>query len=212
MPTSFTETAKAAEAVLYEAGGTFSRDTITIASGAGVVKANTVVGLVSVGAATATAGGSNTGNGTMSAVTVAAGAKVGTYTVTFTAATKFDVEDPEGFRIKSGSTGVAYSDDIGFTITAGGTAFVAGDTFTIAVAAGSAKYVPAPATGTDGSQIGKAVTLYEVDATSADVKVAAITRHAEVNGKLLVYASSVDDDAKKAVKAAQLATVDIIVR
>lgn len=74
------------------------------------------------------------------------------------------------------------------------------------------KYVPSPATGSDGSQTGVAINLYEVDATSADVKVAAITRDAEVNGKTLSFASSVDDDAKKATKATQLAAVGIIVR
>lgn len=76
----------------------------------------------------------------------------------------------------------------------------------------SGKYTPSPATGADGSQVAVAVNLYEVDATSADVAVAAIMRDAEVNVNTLTYAASVDDNTKKAAKATQLAAVNIIVR
>lgn len=85
-----------------------------------------------VGAAT----GGNTGNGTMTAgPTVTAGvAQSGAYTIKFTAATAFQVLDPNGRQLANGATGVAYSDGgIGFTITAGGVAFVAGDSFTVTV-------------------------------------------------------------------------------
>lgn len=92
-------------------------------------------GLESAGtsAAAAVAGGGNTGNGTISAVTSDPDlSKPGDYTVEFTAATAFNVYDPDGYQLKPGATGTAYSDQgIGFTITAGATAFVAGDTFTI---------------------------------------------------------------------------------
>jgi hypothetical protein len=87
-----------------------------------------------VGASTAVAG-SNTGNGTISAVTTAVGAFAGTYKATFTAATAFSVTDPNGNVLAPGATGVAYSNKgIGFTITAGATPFVAGDSFTITTA------------------------------------------------------------------------------
>lgn len=76
----------------------------------------------------------------------------------------------------------------------------------------SGKYAPSAATGSDGAQTGVAINIYGVDATSVDVKVAAFTRDAEVNGNCLFYAASVDDDAKKAAKASQLAAVGIIVR
>ncbi|WGD31215.1 head decoration protein [Ancylobacter sp. WKF20] len=76
----------------------------------------------------------------------------------------------------------------------------------------SGKYVPSPATGSDGSQTAVALNVAYVDATSADVKVAAITRSTEVNGKILAYDSTVNDDTKKAAKATQLAAVGIIVR
>ena len=78
--------------------------------------------------------GTNTGNGTISAITVAAPAQKGVYSIVFTAATKFNVFDPSGVELVPGTTGVAYSQEgVGFTITAGGTAFVAGDTFNVTI-------------------------------------------------------------------------------
>jgi hypothetical protein len=76
----------------------------------------------------------------------------------------------------------------------------------------SGKYVPSPATGADGSQTGVAIALYDVDATSADAKVAAIVRLAEVNKNSLVYEATVNDTTKKAAKLAQLVTAGIIPR
>jgi hypothetical protein len=76
----------------------------------------------------------------------------------------------------------------------------------------SGKYAPSPATGSDGSQTGAAINIHAVDATSVDVKVAAFTRDAEVNGKCLAYEATVNDDTKKAAKATHLAAAGIIVR
>jgi hypothetical protein len=76
----------------------------------------------------------------------------------------------------------------------------------------SGKYVPAVDTASDGSQTAVAVLLYKVDATSADVVVAAITRAAEVNGNCLSYDASVNNGTKKNTKIAQLAAASIIVR
>jgi hypothetical protein len=74
------------------------------------------------------------------------------------------------------------------------------------------KFVPSPNTGSDGSQVAVAIALYEVDATSADQRVAVISRDAEVNTSMLLYAASVDDAPKRAAKATQLAAVGIITR
>jgi len=76
----------------------------------------------------------------------------------------------------------------------------------------SGKYVPSAATGADGTQTAVAVLWSAVDATSADVTVAAITRDAEVKGVALTYGSTVNDDTKKAAARAQLAAVGIISR
>ena len=76
----------------------------------------------------------------------------------------------------------------------------------------SGKYVLSPNTGADGSQTAAAIALYGCDATSADQKIAAITRDAQFNANMLTYAASVDDATKKATKATQLAAAGIIVR
>jgi hypothetical protein len=81
--------------------------------------------------------------------------------------------------------------------------------------ANAGKYSPAPNAAADpnvGNQTAVAVALYGCDATSADADIAAVARDAEVNGKTLTYAPSVDDNTKKAAKNAQLAAVGIIVR
>ncbi len=75
----------------------------------------------------------NTGNGTVGAVAALAAAKAGTYTVVFTAPTAFNVLNPSGTLVATGSTGTAFNTEINFTITAGATAFVAGDGFRINV-------------------------------------------------------------------------------
>lgn len=223
--TTLTEGRHAAEFVMSEASRSRSRDTITILSGAGVVKAGTVLGLiaaaVAAGSAVAAADAGNTGNGvlTMDATTpVLAGAKAGVYRAVCIEpganVGTFAVFDPDGVEIgRHVVAGAAFATQIKFTIADGATDFVAGDAFSITVAAGSLKYVPAPhAEQADDSDTPRAINLYEVDATSADVKVAAITRDAEVNGKLLTYEATVDDADKKAAKNAGLAALGIIVR
>lgn len=76
----------------------------------------------------------------------------------------------------------------------------------------SGKYVPSPATGSDGSQTAIAVAIGGCDATSADAKVAVISRAAQVKAVALTYESTVNDGTKKAAKHTQLAAVGIIVR
>ena len=74
------------------------------------------------------------------------------------------------------------------------------------------KYVPSPATGSDGSQVAVAVLGVAVDATSADVPAAVVARRAEVVAGSLAYDTSVNDATKRAAKATQLAAVGITVR
>lgn len=83
---------------------------------------------------TATAGGSNTGNGTMSAVVVEDRLALGNYTVKMTSATAFQVTNSSSVVLGTGTVGADYSSGgLAFKITAGSTAFAANDTFTIAV-------------------------------------------------------------------------------
>lgn len=90
------------------------------------------------GTAVAAAVAGNTGNGTMGAVTVSAGAKAGVYTLTITEpaanAGAFVVEDPDGINIGNGDVAAAFSaGGLAFTLADGATDFAAGDQFTITV-------------------------------------------------------------------------------
>lgn len=147
-------------------------DTVTIGGGT-VLQRGTILGQQSLGSPVSVAGkpagGTNTGNGTMSAPALGLGAKQGAYVLTFTSATAFTVTAPDGSRLADGVAGTAYSSQIGFTVTAGGTAFVAGDGFTITVPAGSGVYVPSVATAKDGSQAPSAILADTVDASAGPV-------------------------------------------
>ncbi len=210
---TFTEKARSLAFILSEGNGYISRESIVIKAGAGKLEAGTVLGKIAFGAATAAAkAGGNTGNGTISAVTVLDGAKVGVYKLRFTSATAWTLTDPEGFALPDGANGTANANDIGFTTTAGGTAFVAGDGFDITVAAGSGKYVPSPATASDGSQVAAAILGYGVDATSEDVEVVAVTNDAEVKNPMLIFDATVNDDTKRNTKLTQLRAVGIKAR
>jgi hypothetical protein len=77
------------------------------------------------------------------------------------------------------------------------------------------KLVPsanAEVVGSEGGETAVAIALYGCDATDGDQKIAIISRDAEVNGHVLTFDASVDNDAKRAAKVAQLAEAGIIVR
>ena len=205
------ETRGTASFLVSEANGMYrSRDVGTVVAGASPgLLAGTILGKLTVGAGTAAAkSGGNTGNATISAVTIGAGAKVGVYQVRHTAATVFDVIDPDGFKLKSGATGTAYADDLGFTITAGGTPMVAGDGDVETVAAGTGNFVRYDPTATNGGQTIAGI-LFE--AAVGTIKKTIVTRDAEVNGAHLIYQDSANDAAKLVANTA-LKALGIIVR
>jgi hypothetical protein len=126
--------------------------------------------------------GTNTGNGTIGAITPGAGASVppglapeiGVYTLVATSATTFTVTDPEGVVLGNATAGTPYvSNEINFTLTAGGTAFVAGDSFTITPQRGSGSFIACVKTATDGSQVPAAILADTCDATAGPVTVGA---------------------------------------
>jgi hypothetical protein len=112
----------------------------TILSGSGKVLPGTVLGLIALAAAaTSYALGTNTGNGTMGAVTLVTTPTqvqldgTSTYSLVYTDATHFTVTAPDG-QTATGVNGTAFNAlGIGFTMTTGGTAMVAGDGFAITV-------------------------------------------------------------------------------
>lgn len=103
--------------------------------------------------AASVAGGSNVGNGTLTLASPATlnYAQPGVYSLVMTSATTFNVLDPEGNIVGTGSTGVAFATQIAFTLAAGGTAFAQGDSFAITVSA-TVLYLGSVATAVDGSQ------------------------------------------------------------
>lgn len=79
----------------------------------------------------------------------------------------------------------------------------------------SGLYIPSPATvvvGSEGAEVADAINLYEVDATSQNVKVTAIVRNAEINGNNIVYHPSRDLAAEQLAARVDLAASDVIVR
>jgi hypothetical protein len=203
------------------------RDTIVVESGSGIVYAGTVMGKKTTGGATSAAkAGGNTGNGTFvldATAPVQAGAKAGIYTLRIITAVANGgvarLTDPDGFVLgdytipPGAGNSVTITNDIKGVLTDGATDFIVGDGFDITVAAGSTKWVPSPDTAVTGAQTGAALPLYTVDATSADVKVAALTSGpSQVNQHMLRYHTSVNDDTKKAAKWAQLQAAGIKVR
>jgi len=213
--TTLTEGKHAGEFIDSEANGTRSRDEIVILTGENVV-AGEVLGQVTKGSASAAAVAGNTGNGTMGAITVGAGAKAGDYTLTViepgSDVGDFIVEDPDGVNVGAGVVASAFSGGgLGFTLADGSNDFAAGDQIVITVAAGSGKYVAYNQDGTDGSEVAAAIAYDNYDATAADVDGVGIVRDAEVNGNELTWPSDIDE-AEQAAAEAQLKAVGILVR
>ncbi|MBF0426658.1 MAG: head decoration protein [Magnetococcales bacterium] len=145
---------------------------ITLASGAGNLTRGTILGQQRLALGTTTIG-TNTGNGTLTAVTLGSASQFGSYTLRCTATAThggtFSVTTPNGETLPNATVDVAYtSPRINFTLNHGATDFAVGDTFTIPVIAGSGKYTTINFSGTDGTQIARAILADDTDATSAD--------------------------------------------
>lgn len=213
MATTLTEGKHASESLISEAPGNRSRASITVASGAGEVGACTVLGKIKFGAISQAFSG--TGNGAMGTLTrQATNCVVGDWkvrcTLAITNSGRFEVIDPNGVSHGDALVGSAFANGIGFTIADGGTDFVVGDTFTVTVAAGSGKYSPIDTAAVTGIQNAAAICFEAIDATSADVEVAAFVRDCE----LLEDSIDWDDlDAGEITTAkAELAELGIIIR
>lgn len=212
-PTSQERAKSFSDVVKHVNDSNFSLDAFTVASGSGILKLGAVLGQVTTGAATSAvkASGANTGNATMSAVTVGDGAVAGIYTVRMLTATTFRVEKPNGDVIGDGATGVAFSDDIGFTMTAGGTPMVAGDGFDVTVAAGSGKWKPHDPAALDGSQVAAGILGEACDATSADRIVLGVKWGAIVVLDELIFKTGISAPDKAAAVAALAAPPRMII-
>jgi hypothetical protein len=76
----------------------------------------------------------------------------------------------------------------------------------------SGKYAISAPAAADGSQTPSALNLYQVDATSADQPVSAITREAEINGPTITYHSTINTGPLVVAANNALLTQFIVVR
>lgn len=158
---------------------------VPIIRGSGTVVRGTVLGKVTIGAATAAAkAGGNTGNGTltMDATTpILAGAKVGVYKLRIVRAAVAQVGttppvpavaplakfvDPDGnildtFELAT-TPGVTITNDLKFAVLEGNTPFAVDDGFDITVAAGSGKYKIVNSANVDGSAVAEVIVAQTV--------------------------------------------------
>lgn len=181
MATSLTSTPRIKAVILSEAGGQRSRENIVVTQAGDALASGTLLtqsGDAGAGVFAVVAGA--TGDPTSGTITIGAAAKPGVYKGTFTAATKFTIEDPTGLTIGNGTLGSAFSKSgVAMTLTAGTTPAVQGDEFTITVAAGNGKYVPYTASGAAGPA--DAVLYNWLPAITGDAKAVAFVRDAELN-------------------------------
>lgn len=141
--------------------------------GAAKLQRGAVLGQATLPTFSATAGGTNTGNGTVGSISLAPGGAFGDYKLTATDATHFDVTAPNGDSLGVATVGTTFNDIVEFKITAGSTAFAAGDTFTLSALQPSGYWKLSVATASDGSQNPAGILASQsADPTSGPVGVA----------------------------------------
>lgn len=172
------------------------QEILTAGAADNVADIGTVLGQINVGVRDAAyaARAGNTGNFTNAFANpkVAAGSKLGVYAITFTAATRFRVEDPDGIELGEGTTGVAFTNVLKFTLTAGGTPAVVGDAADVTVtetAVTVKKVVPINFAAVDGSQNAYAISLSikTVKVGGADVNILTLRRLGCVDSNKLIW-------------------------
>lgn len=173
--TNFNERQTIGDLVLSERPNFTSRNTGPLKLGAGVLILGTVLGLLTKDLVTLPVVAGNTGDGVVTLAETALGsfAEVGNYTLTCITESanggKFQVVSPSGYRLPDLTVGVPYvGDHINLTVADGAEDWDIDDVIIVNVA-GSNKYVPAQSGAVDGSAIGEAVLLQDVDTTAADV-------------------------------------------
>lgn len=207
--------------LVSEANGFRSRGTGIISSGAGKLKAGTVLGRKTKGALSAAAvagvpapaGATITASPTVTAGVTKPGVHIfrcETAGVTGT----WQHEDPDGVYVGTATTGTAYTGQgMALTITDSGTDPAIGEVFkvTVAQAAGDNEYLPHDPAATDGTEVASAILYEGCDATSIDVKRTLTLRDTEVTAAELVWKDGLTTNQKTAALAS-LATLGIIAR
>lgn len=205
------------------------RDELLTFAGAGTVLEGTILARKSVeDAVVAAADGGNTGDGTVTLATVAAGSVVplvGAYNLEVTEAVVnggvLKLEDPNGALVASnlimtvgaGAATVFEAAGLQFTVTDGATDFIVGDKFSLTVAADGNMVVFATA-GAGGAQIPVAILTYEVVATGAgDVPIRAGVAGSYRKERLVIDAdgdaSNVDNAVMDQLRNYGLVPIDV---
>lgn len=190
------------DVITHEVDPHWGREVLTLKAGSAAVIGTVLARILLAAATSAAKAGGNTGNGTLvldATTPILAGARAGVYSVRFTSATAYTVEDPDGNVIGSGANTVAFTDDLKFVTTAGGTAFVAGDGFDITVAAAAVeKVVPLNPAAVDGSQTAFVVSIGERAVDASDRPLLCLVRGACVDTNNLVWPEGITDAQKAA--------------
>lgn len=131
------------------------------------------------GIASGIAGEQNAGDATIGSVDILPAAQSGVYVATFTSASAFDVTDPNGDAVASGTIGVEFSNQITFTITAGTDAPETGDTFLITVDVTKFNYVASTVASSIDGILFEGISGNDID-MDRYLKRTVIVRNAEV--------------------------------
>lgn len=163
----------------------------------GPYKRGQVLGQRSVYPIAGFAQATNTGNGTVGALSTTKASEVGDYKLTATSDTVFTLVDPEGNALGNVTVGTPYAGEIGVTVTAGATPFVVGDAFVLSVSDATGVFVASVKTATDGSADPVAILADDVTVNgtvsaggyvSGEFNSAALTYDASWNPALLFAA------------------------
>lgn len=203
------ETAHAGEWLLKK-DGYRSCEEIVVNSGQDLV-AGTVLGRLM--SAAAVADGGNTGDGTVSAVTIGKGCQPGDYILTcieeVVDAGFFQVIGPDGRALARLEVGVAYDSQIGLTVADGASDWDVGDFITVTVTEGNWEQLDEAED--DGAQNAAGILWAAVDASAADAPGAALVRDGEVVDGELTWPTGISA-GDKAVAEAELTALGIIIR
>lgn len=180
MPASFASASSPVDNLIAGNAHLLIARAITLLSGENLARGS-VLGKISLGAASTAYAGTGDGVITMDATTpIRPGAKAGSYTATCIAAAAnggtFRVEDPDGNVLGDVAVGATFDDDIKFVIADGAADFVVGDKFTITIAAGSGKYKLSAAAAIDGSAVTDLILAEDCDASGGDAPALAYSR------------------------------------
>lgn len=205
-------------------GDEYRDDTLRFDAADSFVKGTILARRAVVQTPVAAADGGNTGNGTVTALSIVEGPVVplpGAYVLRCTAAVThggvFRLEDPNGAIVATGlemtaGAGVATVFEVAglrFTVTDAATDFVAGDFFTITVTADGKLVVFAKA-GSRGDQVPVAVLAHAITKGGAGTEPVRVLVAGTVNKKRLVIDADGDDSNVDAAVMDQLREVGIV--